>query len=281
MAVDASDITGAIRGLGLGGMAVCLHASLRSFGRVDGGAAAVVDGILAAGCTLLVPSFTSRFAVAPPPGAWLDRNGWPTAPYPRVAPDEAWPAVRRFAPASTEIDREMGAVAAAVVRRPGRARGAHPLCSFAAVGPQARELVRAQTPLDVFGPLDALARAGGSVVLAGVGLEALTLLHLAEQRAGRTLFRRWAIGASGTPTAVAVGGCSRGFGRLEAELVAHGRTRRVGASRWVAYNAADAIDAAAALIRREPEVTHCGDEACERCRDAVLGGPILSDERRV
>jgi hypothetical protein len=85
MVVDASDITGAIRGLGLGGMAVCLHASLRSFGRVDGGAAAVVDGILAAGCTLLVPSFTSRFAVAPPPGAWLDRNGWPTAPYPRVA----------------------------------------------------------------------------------------------------------------------------------------------------------------------------------------------------
>jgi aminoglycoside 3-N-acetyltransferase len=275
MTVTTSDITNAICSLGLAQMPVCLHASLRSFGSVDGGATSIVGGILAAGCTLLVPSFTSRFAVAPPPGVWLNRNGWPTASFPSPVPERASDAARRFASDSTEIDKEMGAVAAAVVAWPGRVRGAHPLCSFAAIGPRAGELVGAQTAVDVFAPLEAVARAAGSVILAGVGLEALTLLHLAEHRAGRTLFRRWAVGEAGTPTAVAVGGCSQGFGRLTGGLASCGRTRQVGASRWLVYSAADVLDAATELIRRDPEVTHCRDKACERCRDAVAGGPVL------
>jgi len=55
----------------------------------------------------------------------------------------------------------------------------------------------------VFKPLRALSETGGYVVLMGVGLEAMTLIHLAEQMAGRNRFRRWANGPDGRPMEVA------------------------------------------------------------------------------
>jgi hypothetical protein len=102
-------------------------------------------------------------------------------------------------PASNEIDDDMGALPAAVLARPGRVRGDHQLSSFTAIGPLAEQLMRDQAPLHVFAPLEALTDTGGVVLLMSVGLDSTTLLHLAEQRAGRTLFRRWANGPEGTP----------------------------------------------------------------------------------
>jgi len=66
MAVQGDDIRQAVRDLGLAARPLCVHASLRSFGSVEGGARAVVDGLLAEGCTVLVPTFSWGFAVRPP-----------------------------------------------------------------------------------------------------------------------------------------------------------------------------------------------------------------------
>ena len=110
----------------------------------------------------------------------------------------------------------------------------------------------------------------------GVGLERMTLLHLAEKEAGRELFRRWANDAQGRPDAVEVGGCSEGFGRLEPSLRPSMRVAAVGRSTWRMLPAAEALSRAAAAIRADPQITHCGVESCERCNDAVAGGPILS-----
>ena len=54
--------------LGLSDHPVIVHASLRSFGQpVDGGADAILDVLLARGCTVLVPAFTGpQFGVPPP-----------------------------------------------------------------------------------------------------------------------------------------------------------------------------------------------------------------------
>jgi len=49
---------------------------------------------------------------------------------------------------------------------------------------------------------------------------------------------------------------------------------RVGQSLWRVFPAKHALAIAAEAIRREPLITHCG-QACERCDDAVLGGPLL------
>ena len=107
----------------------------------------------------------------------------------------------------------------------------------------------------------------------------MTLLHLAEKEAGRTLFRRWANDAHGQPMAVEVGGCSEGFGKLEPYLRPIMRRTNVGQSRWTLLPAGQALAYAAAAISANPQITHCGIEACERCNDAVRGGPILSGRR--
>ena len=100
----------------------------------------------------------------------------------------------------------MGTISVAVMRWPGSVRGNHPICSFAAVGPLSDQLLKGQQANDVYAPLDALAEEGGSVVLAGVDLTKMTLIHLAEKKAGRVLYRRWANGPDGQPVAVEAGG---------------------------------------------------------------------------
>jgi aminoglycoside N3'-acetyltransferase len=272
VAVTISAIGAAIQGLGLSGRPLCVHASLRSFGWIDGGAQAIVDGLLAEGCTVLVPTFSwDAFIVDPLPHQQPSRNG---ALY-VARPGERAGTHRSFRTDTMELDRaDMGALPAAVLAIPGRVRGDHPLCSFSAVGPLARSLVDRQAPLRVTGPLEALVEADGAVVLMGVGVDAMTLLHLAEERAGRNLFRRWANDGAGRPMEVAVGGCSQGFPRLTPILEPCSRDLEVGQSRWRAYDARRTLDAAAAAMRRQPTITRCDKPSC-RCDDAILGGPLL------
>jgi len=169
----------------------------------------------------------------------------------------------------------MGAIPAAVVAMPRRVRGNHPLCSFTAVGPLAEELMAGQEPLEVFRPLRALSEAGGYVVLMGVGLEAMTLIHLAEQMAGRNLFRRWANGPDGRPIEVETGGCSLGFGKFNPVFASLTRKTNVGQSAWSILPAKEALQAAIRAIRDDAYITHCADAECGRCDDAVMGGPLV------
>jgi aminoglycoside 3-N-acetyltransferase len=271
--VTGAEIRRAIRALRLGARPVCMHSSLRSFGWVEGGAATVVDAVLAEECTLLVPTFSgAAYEAWPDPPDVIERNGWRgPAPAGRV------PGVDAYTPASAAIDADMGAIPAAVLSMPGRVRGAHPLDSFTAMGPLAHALVDGQSPRHVYAPLEALVAAGGAVVLAGVGLTAMTLIHLAEQRAGRALFVRWARDLDGAIVRVRVGGCSEGFGNLAAALSPAMTKAKVGQSRWMVMDAARALDLATAAIRAEPRITHCDSPECDRCNDAVRGGPAQAN----
>ncbi|MBI5091767.1 MAG: AAC(3) family N-acetyltransferase [Candidatus Hydrogenedentes bacterium] len=272
--IGVDDIREGARTLGLAGRPICVHSSYRSFGGVEGGPLAVVTGLLAEGCTVMVPAFASFF-VSPPIDARFrpPRNGWSYDSPPELGRHEG----RVYTPDTTEIDTdEMGAIPTAVVNMPARARGNHPLCSFAAVGSLAQRLIAPQAPLNVYAPLDALVAENGAVLLMGVDFTNMTLFHLAEKAAGRTLFRRWAKGPDGTPMMVEAGGCSGGFGAFGSALNDLVRETHVGASRWWALPARETLTRAAEAIRSNPMVTHCGRNACDRCNDAVAGGPILT-----
>jgi aminoglycoside N3'-acetyltransferase len=271
--VATDDISAGIRSLGLSGLCVCVHSSLRSFGWVEGGARAVVDGIVAEGCTLLVPTFSQAYFVPPPvvPALRPARNGW-DYDYPARAGDAAGTS---YSAAGNLINETMGAIPAAVLAEPTRVRGDHPLNSFAALGPRASELVSGQAPLTVYAPLEALTKAGGWVVLMGVSLTSMTLVHVAEQRAGRTPFRRWALDADGGVVVVEYGGCSNGFDRLEPVLTPLVRETKVGDSVWRSFPATEALEMLTVAIRNDPEITRCDDATCRRCADAVMGGPLL------
>ncbi len=271
MPVTLDDVTQAISQADVAGRPVCLHSSLSSFGYVRGGPATVVDAFLNGGGTLLVPTFSwEAYAVTtPPPELRPSRNG---TDYDALPSKDT---LRVFSPTDDDVAKAMGAIPAEVLKRHGRERGNHPLCSFAAMGPRARRLVECQTPTEVFAPLAMLARDGGFVVLAGVGLDRMTLLHHAEQVAGRTLFRRWARADGGEVAMVAVGGCSEGFGRFDEELFSIETRVMVGGSAWRVFPAQAALEIVAAAIKRDPTLARCGAPGCERCADAVLGGPLL------
>jgi aminoglycoside 3-N-acetyltransferase len=268
----SADVTHAVRELGLSGKPLCIHSSLRSFGPVVGGADAVIDGLLDAGGTVLVPTFSDMFDIPPPPDLRPERNGWNYA-----APCDAPEAKRSYTPATNEVNAGMGAIPKALLSRAGRQRGNHALNSFAALGPDADELIAGQAPRDVYAPLRALVERDGWVVLMGVGLTRMTLLHLAELTAGRSLFLRWANDRDGQPMYVEIGSCSEGFDVFEPALAPLAREVRVGDSRWRAFPAGAVIDAAASAIRENPAMTHCGRPGCNVCPDAVRGGPVSQE----
>jgi aminoglycoside 3-N-acetyltransferase len=262
--VTRAEIAAAVEDLGLAGRPLCVHSSLKSFGHVTGGADAVVDGLLDAGATVLVPASTFRWCMAPrPPGPPLPGNAEDDGSIP--PPGRIPPA--GFSPLAGFLDPAMGSIPAAVLRRTARRRGRHPLTSFAALGPQAVELVRDQEPADVYAPLAALAARGGAVVAMGVGLDAVTLLHLAEVRAGLPLLTRWALVADGRIVAAPHGGCSRGFERLAEAVAAAERRIEVGESTWRVFDAAALLAAATPRFAADPAAGTCAHPDCARCRE--------------
>ena len=269
--VTGAGISDAMSRLGLAGRPVCVHSSLSSFGHVDGGPRSVIDAMLDVGCTLLVPTFSSAFDVPPPVSERLPRNGIDYDDGLRARP--TLEAV--YSPGCKEIDGYMGAVPEAVLSMDGHVRGRNPLNSFTAVGPLARDLIAPQSRMDVYAPLRRLRESGGSFLLMGVRLTSMTALHLAEEMAGRTLFRRWARGRDGGLVQVSVGSCSSGFHRLDGVLAGIERRTVVGNSRWRLFPAAPMLELASEAIREDPTITDCGRPACVRCLDAIAGGPVI------
>lgn len=271
----ASDIAEAVDELELSGRPLMLHTSLRSFGApIDGGADTLLNVLLLRGCTVMVPAFTEpQFRLAPPAIATMRpaRNGIDYATFTAVpSPPEGG----HYTADCGLINPSLGALPAVLINRVGVVRGEHPLNSFAALGPLAGELVAAQSPTDVYGPIRELAAHAGLILLIGVGLNRMTALHLAEQQSGRRLFLRWARASDGQTSMFEVGSCSEGFPRLEPALRRYALTAIVGGSTWQAYPAGQTLTAATKAIEKDPSITDCGENDCQLCSDSIAGGPI-------
>ena len=75
---------------------------------------------------------------------------------------------------------------------------------------------------------------------------------------------------------VEAGGCSDGFPQLAPILDPLAKVTTVGTSEWRAFPAEAVLLEASNAIVDNPQLTHCGDPECDRCNDAVRGGPILT-----
>ena len=160
------------------GDTVLVHSSLRQIGPIRDGARDVVHALLDAsgpGGTVVIPTQTLNNR---------DPSRWQHAP----VPEADWPALRATLPPFdplTTPSTDMGQVAECVRTWPGAVRSAHPLTSFAAVGPNAAELMRVHSLSSMLGeesPLAALERIEARILLIGVGFEKCTAFHLAEYR---------------------------------------------------------------------------------------------------
>jgi len=265
MKIDKNDIYNIIIESGIGGKAVCLHSSLRSFGNVTGGADAVIEAFLEAGCTLLAPSFTYDYQI--PPLEEPKQNG---------REDDYKPSNngKIYNPGINEIEPDMGAIPRAMVNTPGRRRGIHPTNSFVALGSDADELINSQTFEDVYAPFQKIMDKQGYIVMAGVDLTKMTAIHYAEQLSGRRLFIRWALDQTGDPVRIREGSCSEGFNRLLPFVADIEKQVNAGNSLWRIYPFNETVHAFTEAIRQDAGITHCSNQNCSCCNDIQKGGPI-------
>lgn len=281
--VDQADIRRAIWDLGLRDKDAVVHASLSSFGRVEGGAHAVVTPLIDVCRTVLVPTFTfeSQPVVTPPADDRPLQNGLDYAEEDAEAQANQQPPqpINLAQLASKDcIDREMGVIPRTVLAHPAAVRSRHPFQSFAAVGAKAAEYMQAHPDTDPLLPLKKLYQREGQILLIGCDLDSCTAIHLAEEFAGRNPFIRWYLAPDGSIRRVAFCGCSDGFLNLT-RAVSHLGTRvTAGLCTMVCYPIKACVDLCATLIRDNPAITRCDErngQGCHLCVDAVKGGPIL------
>jgi aminoglycoside 3-N-acetyltransferase len=263
--VTHADIERGLDALGLRGESVAAHASLKSFGWVEGGAGAVIGAFTAVFRNLLMPSGNwgeGSALVAPPADERIEHNGLDQG-YLESLPIRPRP----FDPARTPILSAMGAIPRALHTTPGTLRSGHPVASWLAHGADSALLIEDHDWNEPQLILRRLAYLRGWVLLCGVGLQACTALHLAEQYAGRRGFVRWVICADGSTARVGVGGCSDGFDQLWPRLRDLFRIEQVGNAELRAAPLVALIERAAEVFVNEPELSICRP-TCVRCRDA-------------
>ena len=272
--ISKSDIVNAINTLGISGADVCIHSSMRSFGApMKNGLKSITDAFMERFCTIMVPTFSDIYEVRPTKQFMPEQNG--AGDYSFFL-EQSYAEVKPFTVESKEISAgDMGAFPKFVLESEGSVRGNNPLNSFTALGTNAKRLVGRQSFKDVYAPLKQLCADDGYVLLMGVGLDKATIIHYAEQVAGRVPFVRWAYDENRKVVPVSAGSCSEGFRNLDGILDMYARKITVGNSRWVCYKAQEFVDICSRAIRNMPNITHCDDKECDRCNDAIKGGPQL------
>src|SRR5215212_4269323 len=177
------DLKSAFDDLNLQEELIIAHASLKPFGYIHGGAEAVLNAMLAAFPSLIMPTHTYKTKIIPdvgPPnngilyGSGNDKN-----------------KLAESFHLSMRGDPMMGILPETLRNHPGATRTAHPILSFAGVN--ADFILFTQTLYEPLAPIGALAELGGWVVLINVDHTANTSIHYAEKLAGRKQFIRWAL----------------------------------------------------------------------------------------
>lgn len=246
---------------------------MSAFGcRIDGGAKTIIDSFLFENCTVMVPAFDSDCEVYPPKYLRPAQNA--AGDYSRFE-NRQYGQPKIFNVQSNDITSEdMGLLPYTLIRMSSRKRGGNPLNSMASVGPNAEELVGGQSTHDVWAPFQKLYDKNGIVLLMGVQLTRATIIHFAEQLAGRAPFIRWVMDKNGTSSICNTGGCSSGFENFADVLRPIEKTAVVGSSLWRCFPAKDMVDICVKAIKENKNISHCPDPNCERCKDAILGGPV-------
>ncbi|HEY3344405.1 MAG TPA: AAC(3) family N-acetyltransferase [Anaerolineaceae bacterium] len=249
----------ALRRLGIpDGTPVIAHASLSAYGEIPGGAAALVDTLLAEYRTLVMPVFTFRTLLTPECGP--ANNGL------TYGSERDLNRMAVFFSPDLPAGRLMGQSAETLRRQPSAHRSMHPILSFTGVGADA--ILSAQTLDEPLAPIAQLTDQEGWVLLLGVNHTTNTSIHYAERLAGRKTFTRWALTPSGVAQCPNYPGCSDGFEALAPDLELVTRRTRVGSGLIQAFPLRELVDRVRRYLEKDPLGLLCPRAECARC-DAV------------
>lgn len=234
------------------------HVSLSALGPVNGEAQAVASALLAAAATVIMPAFTYQTQIIPQVGPPDNAIEYGTG-------DERNARAEIFRP-DLPVHPDMGSVAEALRNDDQTYRSTHPILSFVAQGPDARTALAAQTRQYPLGPVAWLEARDGMVVLMGVDQRHNVALHLAEQRAGRKTFTRWALTLDDIEELPNIPGCTEGFNDIWRSLTPLTRVAHIGMARCEAIPIRQMLDIAEQRIRQQPNFMLCDKPSCPTCR---------------
>jgi len=258
------DAVRALRDLGLNpGSPTLVLGSPNWVAEIRGGIATLVSALLSSSGAVLSPAFTFQTLVVPPVGP--ADNG---LTYGISAESNA--EAEFFRP-DLPVHNSLGPLAEAFRQSPEARRSDHPVLSF--VGVHADAALQAQTLEDPWGPIAQLASQDGDLVLLGVEHTADVALHLAEQRAGRKQFIRWALTPQGVVECPVYPGCARGFESIQTRLRGIGCEGWLGSAHLQLVPLRDLLHTATAWIREDPGALLCDDPTCAQCRAVRAAQP--------
>jgi aminoglycoside 3-N-acetyltransferase len=237
---------------------VLAHVDLPSLGDVEGGAETVVDALLASSRTLVMPAFTYQTQIVP-------QIGPPDNALAYGSGDEINAKAEIFRP-DLPVHPDCGSVAEALRQREDTLRSTHPILSFVAQGLHAREVLASQTRQNPLGPVGWLEAHDGVALLLGVDQRRNFSLHLAEQRAGRKTFTRWALTIDDIEELRYIPGCAEGFNEIWYDLLGVATVSRVGLARAEVIPIEAMLEIAEERLEIEPNLMLCDRSGCLSCR---------------
>lgn len=251
--VSSKMIADGLSALGLNGSQhAIVHASLRSFGQVEGGAVTLLSELMQHTATLSAPAFTYATLL-------------------RASTSSIYATFNR----QTRVSRDIGRIPQLLVDQPAALRSFHPALSFVALGQYAHAITQAQSLANPYGPIGALYDLDAVVLLLGVDHSSNTTLHYGEYLAGVPLLTRY-VPLEGQVVPTAFPNCSADFENIAA--LVQGRSVTVGRAQLRAYRVRDLVDGVLAFLTGQPEGLLCTYPTC-RCQEVrrmIRSGGLLT-----
>ncbi|MDD2920894.1 MAG: AAC(3) family N-acetyltransferase [Anaerolineales bacterium] len=261
MPVTPADLKTGLAKLGLNKNLVIAHASLKSFGFIEGGAETMLEALLSSTRGIIMPTFTYKTMLNPEVGP--PRNGINYGSESDL--NKMAEAFHRDMPA----DKMMGILPETLRKHPKAKRSPHPIQSFAGIGADA--IINSQTIFDPFAPIRALAESDGWVLLLGVDHTVNTSIHYAEKISGRLQFIRWALLPDRVMECRNFPGDSEGFNSIAPLVEKYTRRVNIGDALVQAVHLNSLIRVAVDQLQKNPLAFLCGRKDCERCNAVRMG----------
>lgn len=252
-----NDLILAFETLGLQKKPVIAHASLRSFGFVEGGPDSVVTALEHTLGALIMPMHTYKTMVTPPSGPANNAVDYMRG--------QQWNRLAEPYNPDMPADVMMGVIPESMRHWPEFRRSSHPILSFGGI--RAEKILQTQTIENPFAPLRALTELDGWVLLLGVDHTANTSIHFGEKLAGRKQFVRWALTENGTVTCPGFPGCSAGFEAIEPELRQFTKTIKAGNATVRALPLRALLMRVVEIVKKDKYALLCSRPDCERCAE--------------
>jgi aminoglycoside 3-N-acetyltransferase len=252
-----NDLLAAFETFGLQKKPVIAHASLRSFGFVEGGADTIVSVMEHTIGAFIMPTHTYKTMVTPPSGPANNAINYMRG--------QQWNRLAEPFSMDMPADVMMGHIPESMRSWPEFKRSMHPILSFG--GFRAKQILQTQTIDNPFGPIKTLTELDGWVLLLGVDHTANTGIHFGEKLAGRKQFSRWALTPEGTVTCPGFPGCSAGFEAIEPELRSITKTAKVGNATIRMLPLRGMLMKVVEMIKKDKYALLCNRSDCERCAE--------------